>query len=218
MKCPNCKNEIDNSSVFCEHCGARVKQSKIGLWITLSVVFVAIITAFVVTTILEQQRIKQHLESQLITERKARKDIERKAELVRQGYIDLGLPSGTLWKNVNEGGDYARYTYDEAVSRFGNRLPTKQQLEELNNKCTWTWTGNGYKITGLNDNSIYLPAMGIRDCDGNVILIGTYGSYWSFTSGGSDGAYILSFGLSVDVFLGYCDRCYGRSVRLVQNL
>ena len=35
-------------------------------------------------------------------------------------YIDLGLSSGTLWKDTNEGGDYARYTYDEAVSTFGN--------------------------------------------------------------------------------------------------
>lgn len=215
MKCPNCKNEIDNSSVFCEHCGARVKQSKIGLWITLSVLFVAIITAFIVTTILEQQRIKQHLESQLITERKARKEIERKAELLRQGYIDLGLPSGTVWKNADEGGDNALYTHDEAVSRFGNQLPTKQELEELKNKCTWTWTGNGYKVTGPSGNSIVLPAAGFRDCDGSVYGVGMYDLYWSSTSINSDVAWSLFFDSS-EVYIGLYNRCYGLSVRLVQ--
>ena len=28
MLCPNCKNEIDNDSLFCERCGAKVKKSK----------------------------------------------------------------------------------------------------------------------------------------------------------------------------------------------
>ena len=218
MKCPNCKNEIDNSSVFCEHCGARVKQSKIGLWITLSVVFVAIITAFIVTTILEQQRIKQHLESQLITERKARKEIKRKAELLRLGYIDLGLPSGTVWKNANEGGDNVLYTHDEAVSRFGNQLPTKQELEELKNKCTWTWTGNGYKVTGPSGNSIVLPAAGLCDGYGDVDYVGMGGIYWSSTPGGSDGAWTLEFD-SIEVYdVSIYYRCCWLSVRLVQNL
>ena len=47
-----------------------------------------------------------------------------------EGYVDLGLPSGTLWKNANEGGDDALYTYDEAVSMFGDKLPTKEQLKK----------------------------------------------------------------------------------------
>ena len=131
-------------------------------------------------------------------------------------YVDLGLPSGTLWRDENEGGDYARYTYDEAVSKFGNKLPTKEQLEELKNQCTWTWTGSGYKVVGPNGNSIYLPAAGDRYCGGDVYGVGSYGDYWSSTPDGSDGAYYLSFnsdGVGVD---GY-DRCYGQSVRLVQN-
>ena len=218
MFCPNCKKEIENGSAFCEHCGARVKQSKIGLWITLSVLFVAIITAFIVTTILEQQRIKQHLESQLITERKARKEIERKAELLRQGYIDLGLPSGTVWKNANEGGDDALYTHDEAVSRFGNQLPTKQELEELKNKCTWTWTGNGYKVTGPSGNSIVLPAAGSCNEHGYVWDLGACGRYWSSTRHNSDKAWYLFFNSSDIGMIDYNNRNYEQSVRLVQNL
>ena len=131
-------------------------------------------------------------------------------------YVDLGLPSGTLWRDENEGGDYARYTYDEAVSKFGNKLPTKEQLEELKNQCTWTWTCSGYKVVGPNGNSIYLPAAGSRDCDGDVGRVGSYGSYWSSTPNGSGYAYDLYFDSDLVYMLDY-DRWYGRSVRLVQN-
>lgn len=132
-----------------------------------------------------------------------------------QSYVDLGLPSGTLWKNANEGGDNARYTYNEAVSRFGNKLPTKQQLEELKNKCTWTWTGSGYKVIGPNGNSILLPAAGIRNCYGDVRYVGTDGSYWSSTPYDSDYAWDLSFDSS-KFKMYYSARCLRQSVRLVQ--
>lgn len=138
-----------------------------------------------------------------------------KAEQTRQGLVDLGLPSGTLWKNANEGGDNARYTYNEAVSKFGNKLPTGEQLAELKNECEWTWLGNGYKVTGPNGESITLPAAGERNCDGDVLLVGTRGSYWSFTPDDSDYACLLSFDSS-GVHIYYTDICFGLSVRLVQ--
>ena len=55
MLCPNCKKEIENGSAFCEHCGARIKKSKKGLWITLGVIFMAVMATIVVITIQEQQ-------------------------------------------------------------------------------------------------------------------------------------------------------------------
>ena len=130
--------------------------------------------------------------------------------------MDLGLPSGTLWKDANEGGDYARYTYDEAVRRFGSKLPTEEQLEELRHKCTWTWTGSGYKVTGPNGNSITLPAAGYRDCDGNVGYVGAGGYYWSSAPDYSDDAWRLYFNSSGVGVYGSL-RCCGQSVRLVQN-
>lgn len=73
-------------------------------------------------------------------------------------YVDLGLPSGTLWgaNNANE----AYYTFDEAVEWFGNCLPTKDQLLELIHRCTWQWIGNGYKVIGLSGRSIFIPDEG----------------------------------------------------------
>lgn len=130
---------------------------------------------------------------------------------VAQGYTDLGLPSGTIWKDFNATGFY---TYDEAISQFGNRLPTKAQWEELKAECQWSWTGSGYKVTGPNGNSISLPAAGARLCDGSV---GSSGDYWSSTPEGSENAWRLTFD-SGSVGMYYISaRCDGRSVRLVQN-
>ena len=129
------------------------------------------------------------------------------------GYVDLGLPSGTLWKDKNENGFF---TYDEAVSRFGSKLPGKEKLEELKSECKWEWNGSGYKVTGPNGNSIVLPASGFRYCGGSVTFVGSDGNYWSSTPWDSGGAWSLYFnsgGVSVD----YYSRCNGQSVRLVQD-
>lgn len=129
-------------------------------------------------------------------------------------YVDLGLPSGTLWKSKNEKGMY--YTYDEAVSQFGDKLPTREQFAELQAFCTWTWNGKGYVVKGDNGNSIVLQAVGYRDCDGGVDRVGTYGYYWSSTPYDSGYMWDLRF-RSGDVGMSSSyDRCYGRSVRLVQ--
>ena len=129
------------------------------------------------------------------------------------GCTDLGLPSGTIWKNFNATGFY---TYDEAVSQFGNRLPTKEQWEELKAECQWSWNGSGYKVTGPNGNSIVLPASGYRGCGGSVFNVGSNGMYWSSTPIDSDGAWGLNF-FSGGVYMYSYIRCFGRSVRLVQD-
>lgn len=94
-------------------------------------------------------------------------------------YIDLGLPSGTLWKEKNEKGFY---TYDQAKIKFGNRVPSKEQFEELIDKCDWTWKDNGYKVTGPNGASIFLPAEGYYDSDKETrVEVDYWGNYWSST-------------------------------------
>ena len=71
-------------------------------------------------------------------------------------------------------------------------MPTVAEFEELCNKCKWTWTSQGrhkgYKVTGPNGNSIFLPAAGWRDgTDSNYV--GEYGYYWSGTLSTSSSDY-----------------------------
>lgn len=76
--------------------------------------------------------------------------------------------------------------YDVARKEWGSswRLPTKSEFEELKSRCTWVWTAqgghNGYKVTGPNGNSLFLPAAGWRG--GDVCeLAEEDGGYWSST-------------------------------------
>ena len=54
---------------------------------------------------------------------------------------------------------------DAARAKLGGkwRTPTMAEWEELKEKCTWSWTGSGYRVTGPNGRSIFLPAAGVRD-------------------------------------------------------
>ena len=131
---------------------------------------------------------------------------------VPAGYVDLGLPSGTLWKDQNEAGGF--YTYDQAMAKFGSSLPTKEQLEELKNSCRWTWNGNGYKVEGPSGEAIVLPAAGSR-CLVGVHGVGSSGVYRSSTPAGSEGAWSLYF-YSDMVGVDGPSRYDGHSVRLVR--
>jgi len=144
-------------------------------------------------------------------------------DIVESGYVDLGL--SVKWAATNVGADTPEgygdfYTYDEAVSEFGNCMPTEEQFEELKDKCTWEWITrnevNGWKVTGPNGKSIFLPAAGSRSCDGSVGDVGTRGFYWSSTPYEPDFAAFLYFDRVV-VSMNTNYRCYGFSVRLVRN-
>lgn len=159
----------------------------------------------------------ENLTKGTFAEQAAEQSRKRLEELKAQGYIDLGLPSGTLWKDKNESG---YYNYNQAMNQFGKRLPTKEQLEELITDCHWTWDGGGFKVTGPNGESIYLPADGIcfivkSSLSGqekrHVERKGDSGTYWS-----SD-CYQLSFYREMtkaQVYSGV--ERNGRSVRLVK--
>ena len=134
-------------------------------------------------------------------------------EIIR--YVNLGLPSGTLWKDENE---RSYYSYDQAVSRFGKELPNKQQFEELINTCQWSWTGNGYKVTGPNGESIFLPAEGCRDYpDEEPNSVGSRCLYWSSSPYDDTDAWSLS-AESSSIYMGgwTFHRRGGKSVRLVK--
>ena len=126
-------------------------------------------------------------------------------------------------RGVSPGDISGSTRYDAATANWGSgwRMPTKAELEELVDKCDWQWMTqgghNGYKVTGPNGNSIFLPAACCRYGTSRYNP-GDYGYYWSSTPYGSDtlGAYYLLFssGLrSVDWY----DRKLGQSVRPVSD-
>ena len=141
------------------------------------------------------------------------------------GYVDLNLPTGTLWKTTNEtnpNDENGLYTYDEAMAAFGNKLPTKGQYEELRHSCIWTWTGSGYEIVGQNNNYITLPVTWSNNDFYGGDLYG--GDYWLSSPKDSDSAWCFHFDCYEDGHggsTGYSDaivsnRSERKTVRLVQ--
>ena len=197
-------------------------------------------------------------------------------------WVDLGLPSGTLWATCNIGasapeeyGDYfawgetepkdyydwstykwcngtltsltkycTRSSYgrvdgkteldlddDAANVNWGSSwcMPTLEQLQELNDCCTWQWTTlngvMGCLIIGPNGNSLFLPTSG--GFSSQLFNDGICGYYWSRTlcspdkwdipneGEGSNDAYIQFFGTSGrHVWFGF--RCEGLTIRAVR--
>lgn len=110
---------------------------------------------------------------------------------------------------------------DAARANWGGawRMPTDAEMTELREQCTWTWTTlngvNGYKVTGTNGNSIFLPAAGCR-LSSSLGGAGSSGYYWSssLSTGSPFCAWGLVFGLSS--VGGYSNpRFYGYRVRPV---
>lgn len=109
---------------------------------------------------------------------------------------------------------------DAAQANWGGtwRMPTKAEFDELRSKCIWTWTEldghNGYRITGINDNSIFIPAAGCRFGEG-LFYFGEEGYYRT-------SCIVESLDTSCDIFFssGFhswhsCGRDSGLSVRPV---
>ena len=98
-------------------------------------------------------------------------------------------------------GDRVGPSSDAACANWGGswRMPNYAEIDELLSHCTWTWTTqnghNGYKVTGPNGNSIFLPAAGYRGGTSSFD-VGSFGGYWSSTPDMSDDTqlvYYLSF-------------------------
>lgn len=118
-------------------------------------------------------------------------------------------------------------THDAASANWGGgwRTPTDAEWTWLRENCTWTWTTqdgvNGMlvtsKIAGYTDNTIFLPAAGLR-FTANLNNEGSYGYYWSSSlyNNYSDGARRVYFN-SDGVYRSNDNRCVGQSVRPVME-
>lgn len=192
-------------------------------------------------------------------------------------YVDMGLPSGTLWATMNIGasspedyGDYFAWgetspkdvygwsTYkwcngstntltkyctngnngynsyrdnkneldpddDAATANWGPewRMPSIEQMQELNNNCSTVWTTrNGVDgmlfTSNINGKSLFLPAAGYRS-GSSFNYQGTDSYYWSRTlyTGNPNDACNMSV-LSGTVYWLQTYRTQGQSVRAVR--
>lgn len=81
--------------------------------------------------------------------------------------------------------DISRTEFDPVYKDLGGnwRMPTENEFKELINQCTWTWTvlegHRGYKVTGKNGNSIFLPAVGHGAR--SIESVERLGGYWCGT-------------------------------------
>ncbi|MBR4804237.1 MAG: protein kinase, partial [Bacteroidales bacterium] len=188
IDCPDCGKKISRSALSCPNCGRPMRET------TPSVVSIP------TPPPLPNYNAPQAPQATTKTD--------------SNDYIDLGLPSGTKWKNANE---YGYYNHYDAVNKFGTQLPSKEQWRELGKLCKWTWTGNGCRITGANGNSIFLPAAGfVKSNQPDLCFVGVKGCYRSSTPNGSQNAWRLYFDAG-NVTVGDSDQFYGESVRLVKK-
>ena len=125
--------------------------------------------------------------------------------------------------NIKETTDISgNIKHDAATAKWGKswRTPTKDEVDELFNNCTWEWAKqnetNGYKVTSkVNGNSIFIPAAGFYD--GPFLYnAGKYGNYLSSTPYNEIYVYILFFDSNYKLYYGI-NHQYGRTVRPVSD-
>ena len=143
---------------------------------------------------------------------------------------EVGKTKQFSWDDYKFGSSLTKYnttdglttleTTDDAVLQNVHKysMPTKEQLQELIDGTTSTWTTqngvNGMLFTSkTNGNSIFVPAAGFGS-SGSMSYVGSDGYLWSSSSFEDDtnSAWLLYFG-SGNVDLYGNRRCVGRSVR-----
>ena len=125
-------------------------------------------------------------------------------------YVDLGLPSCTLWATTNAGagkgnpgGLHFALETAKTDGLWGGdwRIPGNAEFQELLRVCQWEWTKEGvcqgYRVTGPNGNSMFLPSAGYINPDGSFAggLTGQVAGYWT-NEGYSFGFSPIAKGLS----------------------
>ncbi len=117
--------------------------------------------------------------------------------------------------------------YDAAHVKWGGkwRMPTEQELEDLNDSCDWEWTAingvNGYNVRGKGayaSKSIFLPCAGYGDRT-SLYYAGSHGLYWSSVPYSDNIIYVAGYLYfkSGDHSTSPSRRGYGQSVRPVQG-
>ncbi len=122
------------------------------------------------------------------------------------------------WTDI--GSNISGTWYDAAKVNLGSdwRMPTMEEMTELVNQCTWVWAQinsvNGYKVTGPNGNSIFIPASGLYNSTFLLNINEQIGlNLWTGSKKDSDEAYVVGYSsysqanvVGRTVFYGLCIR------------
>lgn len=126
----------------------------------------------------------------------------------------------TLGKDIGEISGFLQYDAARVIRHGGWRMPTAEEMIELVEKCEWKLGSmdgkNGYIVTGVNGNSIFLPFAGWKRLSW-LNTEGEGGFYWTSTPDSNDfnrSSYLqFENDLSPGLYAG--NRYYGRSIRPV---
>ena len=123
-------------------------------------------------------------------------------------YVDLGLPSGTLWASDylrDKDGKLVRLKYDEAAPLA---LPKKEQFEELKRYCEVSLNLTAKK--DVSDEIVYDFSR-----NGKKITL-TSSSFWTFTPSAYEPSGKAHLAVT-NLLIEDCSKGYARRVRLVKN-
>ena len=142
-------------------------------------------------------------------------EVNPKSEYTEENSLTHGKEIGNICGNVK---------YDAARYHWGSswRLPSQKELEELGEKCRWTWTRQdglaGYKVIGPNGNSIFMPASGSFGEGKLDHAVGAFGHYWSGSPNERYATLAWNLSFNVDYYRVDAYRMFtGRSVRPVSD-
>lgn len=153
-------------------------------------------------------------------------EVEPKSDYSWENYFDTTDEGSTFVKyNLSGGGTILEKEDDVAAVKMGGswRMPNREEMEELIDKCTWKWTDNyngtnikGKIATGPNGNSIFFPAAGFRRNDKSCNK-GSQCVYWSNSLENvlpnTKSAFVLFFESDIERSSDYYKRYEGRNVR-----
>ncbi len=114
--------------------------------------------------------------------------------------------------------------YDVARAKWGStwRMPTRTELQEIHNKCTWEAVVQngvaGCKVTGPNGNHIFMPLAGYYS-ESTLNHVEYCGYYWSSNNYNDTHKYASDIDVDDDgsKHLNYGTRYHGQSIRPVSD-
>lgn len=112
-----------------------------------------------------------------------------------------------------------RYTYTQRDGIYRLRITARYLGEHFAGDINYVAQEGFWQSYTWDDQTVELPALGVRDPEGRVSSFGALGEYWSASAGYDDlSASALGFGTSSASSTIHADRAMARPVRLILDI